>query len=617
MAEAGLLVCMRRLLIFGFLTGFGLLAGRGQPVLPEELPSLEPFDVFAPRVAVDAPAGAIAMPVSALRYEPAVDVQSRNQAEAQADVVLRGSTFENTGLRLGPVPFLDPQTGHYLMELPLGPHRLTGPAILLDSANTLGGFNSTAGALVFGLGAVRPGGRVSASVGSDGFQAGSLRVGGGDDRSGWDIDLAGSRSDGPIRDGDHEFLRTSARILIRHGAGTTHMLAGYQDKFFGWPNLYAAPFGASETEDIQTWLLAVLHEATVGGDADWQAGVAYRQNRDHYQFNRYSPDDRFRHRTETLSGGFALRSSAEAWSWELRLQALADQIRSTNLTRGDFDSRAYANLGGRLSWQPAPDGPEVSGILAYQATDRDGGRWAPAFRVSLPASKRTRVIVEASRASQVPGYTAIAAPPTSGLFRGNPDLGWETSDTLAAKVRWAGETVQLQAELFHRQDEDLTDWTFRFPGPGQIFTARTANPVDLRVTGLSTELLWQPSNRWDVLVSGHLLRKEADYGGRPVDASFYALNYPLLRATFHLLWRPDPAWQVALDTEWRHQEANALRTTGDTALLSTLEVTWQLPVRDGLEVTAVVDNLWDEAFEEVPGTPGTPRTWSLRVSRRW
>ena len=40
-------------------------------------------------------------PVSNLEFEPRVDLQSRNMAEAQGDVTIRGGIFENTGFRVG------------------------------------------------------------------------------------------------------------------------------------------------------------------------------------------------------------------------------------------------------------------------------------------------------------------------------------------------------------------------------------------------------------------------------------------------------------------------------------------------------------------------------------
>jgi len=47
------------------------------------------------------PVGTFVSLVSNLEYDPRVDLQSRNMAEAQADVTIRGGIFENTGFRVG------------------------------------------------------------------------------------------------------------------------------------------------------------------------------------------------------------------------------------------------------------------------------------------------------------------------------------------------------------------------------------------------------------------------------------------------------------------------------------------------------------------------------------
>src|SRR5882757_2919771 len=93
-------------------------------VAPVSLPGVT---VYSPGVANQEPVGTFAMPVSALRFEPRVDVQARNLAEGQADIAIRGGTFENTGFKVGAFSVYDPQTGHYLAELPIAPAMLSSP----------------------------------------------------------------------------------------------------------------------------------------------------------------------------------------------------------------------------------------------------------------------------------------------------------------------------------------------------------------------------------------------------------------------------------------------------------------------------------------------------------
>src|SRR5580704_8907895 len=139
---------------------------RGQEP-PTDLPAVT---VYSPSVANQSPAGTFAMPVSALRYEPLVDIEPRNMAEAQSDVTIRGDTFENTGLQLGALSIFDPQTGHYLMELPVAPAMLGAPQVLTGAPHATETMNTTGGAVAYGWRPIGNAGFVSGALGNDGLE---------------------------------------------------------------------------------------------------------------------------------------------------------------------------------------------------------------------------------------------------------------------------------------------------------------------------------------------------------------------------------------------------------------------------------------------------------------
>src|SRR5450432_3929727 len=137
------------------------------PLVAQQGPvSLSELTVYSSEVANQEPVGTFAMPVSALRFEPRVDVQARNLAEGQADIAIRGGIFENTGIRLGALSLYDPQTGHYFAEIPVAPAMLGAPAVLTGAANAAGATNATTGTVAYGWRPVRTGGALSAAAGN-------------------------------------------------------------------------------------------------------------------------------------------------------------------------------------------------------------------------------------------------------------------------------------------------------------------------------------------------------------------------------------------------------------------------------------------------------------------
>ena len=79
--------------------------------------NVEKITIEGAATANNKPVGTFNSPISNLEYDPRVDLQSRNMAEAQADVTIRGGIFENTGFRIGSATLIDPQTGHYFAEI--------------------------------------------------------------------------------------------------------------------------------------------------------------------------------------------------------------------------------------------------------------------------------------------------------------------------------------------------------------------------------------------------------------------------------------------------------------------------------------------------------------------
>jgi hypothetical protein len=112
------------------------------------------------------------------------------------------------------------------------------------------------------------------------------------------------------------------------------------------------------------------------------------------------------------------------------------------------------------------------------------------------------------------------------------------------------------------------------------------------------------------------LAKSADYLGAPVTASFYALNYARQRLSAAFVVTLAKSLQLRLDNVARIQEPDALRTQGgDRALTSSLGLEWY-PARR-LEIYAQADNLWNSAFQSVPGVPAARRQLSFGTTYGW
>ena len=605
-----------------FLPTLGLIASLHAQSDAVQLPDIT---VYSPRVANQAPVATFAMPVSALRFEPLVDLQTRNFAEGQADVTIRGGIFENSGFRLGALTLYDPQTGHYFAEIPVAPAMLGAPRILTGVDNALGSTNATVGTVAYGWRPIRATGLATIGTGSHGLTEAEFYQGYVSDtrlagrQLGADVAWAHSDADGAIANGDHVVNRINARVQLANASSQTDVFVGYQDKFFGWPNLYT-PFGSNETDHLETLLVALNHRADLGGGDYVEAGAYYRRNRDDYAYDRFAsvgPIRPYFHTTWVQGAALDGRRRLGPLTLTFRGELMADELRSTSLTEGPYHTRTLAkfSLAPEKSWLLAGGARlVVKAGATYDDSNRTGGKVSPLIEIAREAAAGAgpRLYASYTQTTQEPTYTALDSSPSSGLFRGNPNLGRETSHNveLGARGTFAGWTAQ--AAVFYRRDDDLVDWTFQ-----QGVTARSANPVDIATTGIEwvARRSWQPL---DLVLGYTWLTKDADYRGAPVDASFYALNYARQRLTVAAIVRLSPEFTLRMDNVFRVQAANFLRTVGgDQALISSLGLAWRPAALRRLEVSVQADNLWNSSFQEIPAVPAARRQMSVRAAYSW
>ncbi|MEL0647669.1 TonB-dependent receptor [Pseudoalteromonas agarivorans] len=593
--------------------------------LPDES-SIEQITVEASPTANKLPVGTFDSPISNLEYDPRVDLQSRNMAEAQADVTIRGGIFENTGFRVGSATLLDPQSGHYFAEIPIAPQMLSGPDVLTGADNALYDMNSSVGTVSFGWKPIITGGSVSLGTGTNDFNLQSIHAAKNTQLDslanytlGFEGEYSHSQSDGTIDNGDHDFSRASARVQLASEHSQTDLFYGSQDKFFGWPNLYT-PFGVNETEDLETRLWMLNHKQSYADNSHFEVSAYYRTNDDHYIYSRENPSafEAF-HKSEVKSlalSGHHAQSNALAINYSA--QFIDDSIESTTL-ENNFTSRKYYKLSILPQYTMALKANQQLTFrlgAAYDDTNRDDAEVSAIGDITLNTQNSDgtaqSIYLSYAQASQVAGYTAIGGSDSGGLFRSNYNLERETTSNLELGLLLEEQSWQLNSAIFYRKDNNLTDWTFNFDST----SARFANPVDIDTAGVEF-LATKHFDTAKLIASYTYLHKSENYGAADIDASFYALNFPDHRLTLGAVYNPTDILEFRIDNEWRTQHKNALRNGNDNAFFTQLTFKITPPQLSNLFITLAADNLWDESFEEIPGTPGRGEQYTLSATYSW
>lgn len=582
--------------------------------------------VRASRVANARPAGTYASLATTLRFDPQTELQSRGLPEGQADVAVRGGVFENTGFVVGAVTVMDPQTGHYVAGLPIAPGFLSVPGLLTGIDNALAGFNSNIATVVYSLPTISNGGDILLGIGDNNLSYSALRLARVKTlKSGHDVGIAmsvaWSEGDGTLPNGDHDFTRYNLHIQHRLGSAQTDVLVSYQDKFYAWPGAYTGFATLAETDRTRTQLMLVNHRREI--DNGWfEMSAYYRKLEDDYDFDRTTQESgvagSFEHATRVYAVGFQGSHRTGMVDWRYGGQLTGDKLlRSTDLTEGDFTSRNYAKFSLVPSIDFAQSGNRIVSVrigATVDSSNRDGSTVSPlvglTVRKTSPAGSSYYTFEYAST-SQLPGYTALNSRPL-GLFGGNANLGREKSGQLSFSIgrealHWTG-----SATLFYRRDNDLVDWTYFTGTP----FSRQASPVDLDVLGVEIFV----TRQWDsaTLMAGYTyLDKDANYASTVIDASFYALNFARHRTTIAVRYQLTDQLELRLDSEFRIQQDNPLRSSKDTAFLASVALAWEPAHIKGLELVLTADNATDSDYQFFPGTPAVGRQVSMSISYSW
>jgi iron complex outermembrane receptor protein len=82
-----------------------------------------------------------------LAFVPGLDIRQRGVTGVQADIGIRGGSFEQTLMLLNGIKLTDPQTGHHLMNIPVPLIEIDRVEVLKGPASRIFGQNAYAGAI--------------------------------------------------------------------------------------------------------------------------------------------------------------------------------------------------------------------------------------------------------------------------------------------------------------------------------------------------------------------------------------------------------------------------------------------------------------------------------------
>ena len=263
---------------------------------------------------------------AALRLEPSIDLRERGGKGTQADISIRGGSFDQTMILLNGIDFTDARTGHQSHSLPIDLECISSVELI----DGLPGVGAYAGAVHIRTAPLSPTYlRIEGTGGSHGYAYTNVSGAVTKDR----ISVFGAasyrRSDGYRHNTDFDTYNAYARMTAdARKAGFFDVQVGYQDREFGSNGFYAA-YNPDQWEHTSTAIASLRWTNDFGKHLSTGASVGYRKNFDRYDWTRGEAMNR--HNTDNVS--------AKLWAdykWKYGITTLGgdyayNHIYSTNL----------------------------------------------------------------------------------------------------------------------------------------------------------------------------------------------------------------------------------------------------------------------------------------------
>lgn len=390
----------------------------------------------------------------ALQQVAGIDVRRQGVNGMQADLYIRGGSFDQTLLLIDGIKVDDPQTGHHTLNLALPIEVIERIEIIKGPAARIFGQNAFSGAVNIVTKNAPQNSLVTKLYGGSygqflGEATGSISV----ENSSHIVHFSKNFSNGYRENTDFDNQNLFVKSQFNKNKLPINFIATHSERKFGANGFYGIPSATQQYEETQASLVG-FSTVIKNGNFTWKPRVYWRRNEDLYVFRRKDPAYyRNLHITNKvaaeLNGSYTSNLGITGFGVEFSKY----YIGSNNL--GD-NQREIATLFLEHRFQFLDDKLDITpGIAASYFSDFDN-KLFPGIDLGYKINEDIRVYGNIGYTYRVPTYTDLYYIGPQAI--GNANL--QPEDALAQEVgiRWNTNRFGLLLVGFNRDSNDLIDY---------------------------------------------------------------------------------------------------------------------------------------------------------------
>jgi iron complex outermembrane receptor protein len=528
-----------------------------------------------------------------LQYIPSVDLQQRGPAGVQADLSIRGSTYEQTLLLINGIRMNDPQTGHHSLNIPYSLDDIERVEVLKGPGSRIYGPNAFGGVVNIILKESKnQGASISLSGGQNRYYQGAASLEMPYKNFYSRFSFSKSASDGYREATDFNTLNLSSDISYIKEKNRINFSASWLDKNFGANSFYTPAF-PNQWEEVKTLFLQTnwTYQSEI---FLFKPIISWRNGKDDFMLKRDKPA--FYHNTHETNVYHAEIQSQYTWKngvTTVSLDEIYETINSNNLGRHERNA-----LGGSVEHQfnIEKSAKIIAGISTYSYTKR-GIKFWPGVDLVNEFTPNLRMHISVNKAFRVPTFTELYY--SSPVNIGNKNLNSEISLSYELGANYHYGVNNFNTAIFKRLEDNLIDWMLN-PNDNIWYAQNLTKAI---TSGF--ELGWQANIKAVILtfpisnigLNYTYLTREIDTNNQ---ISKYVLNYLRHQLLFNI---NHDFFLPGLNINWKFRFAD--RINADRYFLTDLKISYSIK-QFNFFITA--NNLFNTDYYEIQFVP-MPGRW--------
>jgi len=560
-----------------------------------------------------------------LEYALSVDVRQRGVYGVQADISVRGGSFDQTLILLNGINITDPQTGHHSLNLPVSLKSIDRIEILEGPAARVYGPNAFSGAINIITTAENVDRlRMDVSAGEHGLYdlnvSGNLQTG----KVSQFVAVSKIASDGYMDNTDFNTYNLFYQGQLRSNSGKIDWQTGFTSKGFGGNSFYSATY-PNEYEQTKTTFASLKYET--GTKVHFKPSIYWRRHQDRFELFRDNPASWYNGHNYHLTDVFG--SNLNVWfETAVGRTALGAEIRNENVwsnvlgnlmnetievpgESGHFFTKSYSRTYLSYFVEHSLYLNQFSatiGAMANRISDLNF-KWKvyPGIDLAWNFNNHFKIYATANSNLRMPTFTDLFySDPTS---TGNQYLKPEKAITYEGGLKYNSVGFRGHIGYYYRHGENMIDWVREIET--EKFKAQNLAIVNASGVETSAELFPGKLAKKALFIKKFGLNysySNLDYDGGNLFSKYVLdnLKHKLNIELEHKIWS-------RLSASWRatYQDRNGMRTKTDSYKPFWLMNTRLMWKNNHSEIYALIQNLLDTSYYDLGYTVQPGRWFSV------